>query len=256
MDSSQRYVLLGSCFAQNVGQKMQEAGWSALVNPLGTLYNPASLQLTVRAALEGGALPMFYDETMCEWRCWWANTSFRAPSREECDAQVQGALNLLREGLIGADVLTLTLGTNVAYTVLPEGASSPVAVSNCQRQPDRLFSEWRLTTGEVAASLLELIRLVRGVNPRCRTVLTVSPYRYRKYGLHGNALSKAVLLTGVEAVQQAEPDVLYFPAYEIMVDELRDYQYYAPDGLHPAPEAIDIIWNRFQQLSTGSTPMG
>jgi lysophospholipase L1-like esterase len=235
---------------------MSESGWTALVNPLGTLYNPASLLLTVRAALEEGPLPLFFDEAMGEWRCWWANTAFRAPSREGCEEQVRGALSLLREGLLGADVLTLTLGTNVAYTVLPEGASSPVAVSNCQRQPDRLFSEWRLTTGEVAASLLELIRLVRGVNPRCRTVLTVSPYRYRKYGLHGNALSKAVLLTGVEAVQQAEPDVLYFPAYEIMVDELRDYQYYAPDGLHPAPEAIDIIWNRFQQLSTGSTPMG
>ena len=255
MDSSLRYVLLGSCFAQNVGQKMSEAGWTALVNPLGTLYNPSSLLLTVRAALEEGPLPLFFDEAMREWRCWWANTAFRAPNREGCEEQVRGALSLLREGLLRADVLTLTLGTNVAYTVLPEGASSPVTVSNCQRQPDRLFSEWRLTTDETSAALLELIRLVREVNPRCRTVLTVSPYRYRKYGLHGNALSKAILLTAVEAVQQAEPDVLYFPAYEIMVDELRDYQYYAPDGLHPAPEAIDIIWNRFQQLSIGSTPM-
>lgn len=254
MDSSLRYVLLGSCFAQNVGQKMSEAGWSAVVNPLGTLYNPASLLLTVRAALEEGPLPLFFDGAMQEWRCWWANTAFRAASREGCEEQVRGALSLLREGLLGADVLTLTLGTNVAYTVRPEGGGVPVAVSNCQRQPDRLFSEWRLTTDEVAASLLALIRLVRGVNPRCRTVLTVSPYRYRKYGLHGNALSKAILLTGVEAVQQAEPDVLYFPAYEIMVDELRDYQYYAPDGLHPAPEAIDIIWNSFQQLSIGLSP--
>ena len=255
MDSSLRYVLLGSCFAQNVGQKMSEAGWTALVNPLGTLYNPASLLLTVRAALEEGPLPLFFDDAMREWRCWWANTAFRAPSREDCEQQVRGALSLLREGLLQADVLTLTLGTNVAYTVLSEGASSPVAVSNCQRQPDRLFSEWRLTMDESASMLLELLRLVRGVNPRCRTVLTVSPYRYRKYGLHGNALSKAVLLMAVEAVQQAEPDVLYFPAYEIMVDELRDYRYYAPDGLHPAPEAIDIIWNRFQQLSSGPEPV-
>lgn len=251
MDSSQRYVLLGSCFAQNVGQKMQEAGWSALVNPLGTLYNPASLQLTVCAALEGGALPMFYDDTMGEWRCWWANTSFRAPSREECEVQVREALNRLREGLVEADVLTLTLGTNVAYTVLSESASVPVTVSNCQRQPDRIFSEWRLSPEEVCVSLLDLIRSLRAVNSRCRIVLTVSPYRYRKYGLHGNALSKAVLLLGVETLQRSEPDVLYFPAYEIMVDELRDYKYYAPDGLHPAPEAIDIIWNRFQQLSSG-----
>jgi lysophospholipase L1-like esterase len=160
-------------------------------------------------------------------------------------------LNLLRQGLIEANVLTLTLGTNVAYTVIPEGASAPVTVSNCQRQPDRLFSEWHMSPEEVCASLQDLIRCLRAVNPRCCIVLTVSPYRYRKYGLHGNALSKAVLLLGVEVLQRTEPDVLYFPAYEIMVDELRDYKYYAPDGLHPAPEAIDIIWNRFQQLSSG-----
>ena len=127
----------------------------------------------------------------------------------------------------------------------------PLVVANCQRQPDRLFREERMDVAGVTASLLELLRCLHRHNPRCRVLLTISPYRYRKYGLHGNALSKAVLLLAVENVQREHPSVMYFPSFEIMIDELRDYKFYASDGLHPSEEAIDILWKRFQEFPIG-----
>ena len=115
------YVLLGSCFAQNVGQMMVSEGWDATVNPLGTLYNAESVRQTVRAALEGGRLPMFFDETMQEWRCWLANTRFRAERREDCEKMVREALDGLATALQKAEWLVITLGTNVIYSVaLPD----------------------------------------------------------------------------------------------------------------------------------------
>ncbi len=252
MDSSLRYVLLGSCFAQNIGQRMCHEDWDAVVNPLGTLYNPESLRSCLFQALEGGELPLFFDETMHEWRCWLANTHFRASSREECARIVGEAFDALRDKLLTADVLILTLGTNVVYTTpSPLRPGKSLVVANCQRQPDRLFCEERMDVSAVTASLLESLRCLHRHNPRCRVLLTVSPYRYRKYGLHGNALSKAVLLMAVDAVQREEPSVMYFPSFEIMIDELRDYKYYASDGFHPSEEAIDIIWKRFQEFPNG-----
>ncbi len=252
MDSTLRYVLLGSCFAQNIGQRMCRDGWDAVVNPLGTLYNPESLRSSLSQALEGGELPFFFDEDMQEWRCWLANTHFRASSREECALLVGEAFAALRDRLLTADILILTLGTNVVYTTpSPVCPGQPLVVANCQRQPDRLFREERMDVAGVTASLLELLRCLHRHNPRCRVLLTISPYRYRKYGLHGNALSKAVLLLAVENVQREHPSVMYFPSFEIMIDELRDYKFYASDGLHPSEEAIDILWKRFQEFPIG-----
>ena len=252
MESTWQYVLLGSCFAQNIGQRMCDEGWQAEVNPLGTLYNPESIRSCVHHALEGGTLPLFYDASMQEWRCWYANTRFRASSPQECERVVGRAFIHLGERLRKADVLILTLGTNVLYeTPHPAKTDERIVVSNCQRQPARMFRERALSLAEVAQSLSRTIRCLRRHNPACRVLFTLSPYRYRKYGLHGNAVSKATLLMAIEAVKENTSDVFYFPSYEIMMDELRDYKFYASDGLHPAQEAIDILWNRFLLFQLG-----
>lgn len=243
LDKSLKYVLLGSCFSQYMGERMEAEGYDAVCNPVGTLFNPESIRNTVCHALcgEGGGLPMFRDEVMHEWRCWWANTRFRAPSEEEARMQVQDSFSRLGEALRGAGRVFLTLGTNVCYRL----CSTDMVVSNCQRQADALFREDVLSVEQVVSVLEQTIDTLLEANPKVGITFTVSPYRYRKYGWHRSQLSKAVLLLAIDAVQKLySGNVDYFPSYEMMMDELRDYRFYAPDGLHPAPEAVEIIWNR------------
>lgn len=243
LDKTQRYVLLGSCFSQYMGERMQAEGYHAMCNPVGTLFNPESIRNTVLHALCGGqeGLPMFWDEAMQEWRCWWANTRFRAAQQDEARALVQQSFHALGDALCHADRLFLTLGTNVCYRLVEDG----MVVSNCQRQADRLFSEETLSLQEVCQVLDETLQCLFAKNPDIRVTFTLSPFRYRKYGWHRSQLSKATLLLAIDEMQKRHPQrVDYFPSYEIMMDELRDYRYYAEDGLHPSPEAVDIIWNR------------
>lgn len=184
---------------------------------------------------------MFWDEAMQEWRCWWANTRFRAAQEDEARALVQESFHALGHALCHADRLFLTLGTNVCYRLVEDG----MVVSNCQRQADRLFTEESLSLQEVCQVLDETLQCLFAKNPGIRVTFTLSPFRYRKYGWHRSQLSKATLLLAIDEMQKRHPQrVDYFPSYEIMMDELRDYRYYAEDGLHPSPEAVDIIWNR------------
>ena len=243
LDKTQRYVLLGSCFSQYMGERMQAEGYHAMCNPVGTLFNPESIRNTVRHALCGGqeGLPMFYDQAMQEWRCWWANTRFRAAQQDEARGLIQETFHALGHALCHADRLFLTLGTNVCYRLVEDG----MVVSNCQRQTDRLFREDSLSLQEVCQVLDETLQCLFAKNPGIRVTFTLSPFRYRKYGWHRSQLSKATLLLAIDEMQKRHPQwVDYFPSYEIMMDELRDYRYYAEDGLHPSPEAVDIIWNR------------
>ena len=242
-DKTHRYVLLGSCFSQYMGERMQAEGYHALCNPVGTLFNPESIRNTVLHALCGGqeGLPMFWDEAMQEWRCWWANTRFRAAQQDEARALVQESFHALGNALSHADRLFLTLGTNVCYRLVEGGT----VVSNCQRQADRLFREETLSLQKVCQVLDETLQCLFAKNPGIRVTFTLSPFRYRKYGWHRSQLCKATLLLAIDEMQKRHAQrVDYFPSYEIMMDELRDYRYYAEDGLHPSPEAVDIIWNR------------
>lgn len=243
LDKREKHVLLGSCFSQYMGERMEAEGYCAVCNPVGTLFNPESIRNTVLHALrgEGGDLPMFRDEAMQEWRCWWANTRFRAPSEVDARAVVQDAFCGLGHALRGADRLFLTLGTNVCYRL----RCSDMVVSNCQRQADALFREDALSVEQTTSVLAETMECLLEENPSLRVTFTVSPYRYRKYGWHRSQLSKATLLLAIDQVQRLFPGRAdYFPSYEMMMDELRDYRYYAADGLHPAPEAVELIWKR------------
>ena len=151
-------------------------------------------------------------------------------------------------GRLRADVAVLTLGTNHVYRLKETGE----IVDNCMKRPQRLFSEELLTVDECAQALRQSVELLRKANPEVSIVLTVSPIRYRKYGYHGSQLSKATLLLAVDqVVAQGEeapcPSALYyFPAYEIVNDELRDYRFYAPDMLHPSEQAVEYIWQKFR----------
>lgn len=254
---SHRWVMLGSCFAQYMGQKLEQEGGEVMVNPLGTLFNPFSIATTVHAALHADEVefPLFPADG--EWRCWWANTRVKAPSPEELRALLRTRYAALGDALRKADHLVVTLGTNVCYltpdptrTLHEEEEPPLLVVTNCQRQPDRLFTEQRATCQEVVHVMTDMVNQLLYINPQLQIILTVSPYRYSKYGYHGSQLSKATLLLAEEALVERFPHTCcYFPAYEILLDELRDYRYYAPDGHHPAEEAIAHIWKRFCQAT-------
>lgn len=140
-----------------------------------------------------------------------------------------------------ADVAVLTLGTNHVYILNETGE----IVDNCCKRPQRLFTERVLTVTECTGYLQQCIEKLRSFNPDVNVVLTVSPIRYRKYGFHGSQLSKASLLLATDEIVRSNAGVAYFPAYELMNDELRDYRFYKPDMLHPSEQAADYIFNRF-----------
>ena len=142
------------------------------------------------------------------------------------------------------DVAFLTFGTNHIYILKETGE----VVDNCQKRPQRLFDEQQLSVEECAGYMQQTIEVLRRMNPAVRVVLTVSPIRYAKYGYHGSQLSKATLLLAVDEICKRFPKKAgYFPAYEILLDELRDYSFYAEDMIHPAPNAVDHIWKRFTE---------
>ena len=258
MEKSQRFVLLGSCFAGYMGERFKAEGMDAVCNPLGAAYNPESIAIQVRTALESDKMKSLKDEKKESsllhsfnssifyfdglWRCWWANTRITGTDREQFRVNLADTFSLLGSAIRKADWLFLTLGTSVCYRLKENG----MIVANCHKVPSRSFEEIWLDVDTCMETLCSLTEQLTRECPGLRVVLTVSPYRYRKYGLHGSQLAKATLLLAIDRLCKRFPEkVVYFPAYEIMLDELRNYNFYADDMIHPAPEAVEHIWNRF-----------
>lgn len=251
-------LTLGSCFADRMGVRLQQSGFRCVVNPLGTQYNPLSVAEAVERLLDGrpftsSELTSFSGEG---WGTWMHHSSFSRPTSDEALAVVNARLaegtSLLREG----GVLTLTFGSAWVYCLQSDGR----VVGNCHRCPDALFTRTLLTVDEVVSRWQPLLRRLSAEVPTLRLLFTVSPIRHLRDGAHGNRLSKAVLLLATEALQQAyvreagPANAAYFPAYELLLDELRDYRFYADDMAHPSAMAGEYLWQRFgDQFFTPST---
>lgn len=233
-------VLLGSCFADNMGARMTDAGFDVCVNPFGTLYNPVSLGNAV-ARLESGTPFTVADcvemgagaGLVCSFH---HHTSFARKTPEEFLEAANASLAAAHAHWRRAGLVILTLGTAYCFRHLESG----LVVSNCLKRPAREFSRDRLSVNETES-------ILRGLTDRFpdkRFILTVSPIRHMGDGAHANQLSKGTLLLAADAVADGER-VVYFPAYEIVMDELRDYRFYAEDLVHPSQQAVSLIWNRF-----------
>ena len=225
-------LFVGSCFADSIGQRFKDEGFPVVVNPFGTMYNPASILHTLqRLATSSAAVP----------------AASPAPSLVRSDSIAVSSPAVPAASPAGPpSTVFLTLGTNHIYRLKETGE----IVDNCQKRPAALFQEEELTVDQCADYLQQAITLLRQSNPDVRIVLTVSPIRYRKYGYHGSQLSKATLLLAIDSVVHnsslftLHSSLNYFPAYEIVNDELRDYRFYASDMLHPSNQAVDYIWER------------
>lgn len=195
IEPQEKILFVGSCFADNIGKRFVDEMFLATVNPLGVMYNPASILHTIQSIED-------------------------APR-----------------------VAFLTLGTNHVYILKETGE----IVDNCRKRPARLFHEEELTVDECAEYLQKAVDILYSRNKDVQVVVTVSPIRYAKYGYHGSQLSKATLQLAADKLVKANVNCTYFPAYEIVNDELRDYRFYREDMLHPTDQTVEYIWQRLQE---------
>jgi Mor family transcriptional regulator len=236
-------LLSGSCFAANMGDRLTQAKFKVCVNPSGVVYNPAAIHDYLRRTLSGTPYTesdLFVSDG--QYHSFGHHSSFSSANRDEAlqkmNASREQAFACLKEGTW----LIVTFGTAYVYRL----KSGNRIVANCHKQPDALFDRSRMSVEEITDLWIPLLKAIRAINPCIKFLFTVSPIRHRKDGLHENQLSKATLLLAAEKLEQCTEQSYYFPAYEIMNDELRDYRFYAEDMVHPSPLAIDYIWERFQ----------
>lgn len=232
---SDKILLLGSCFADNIGTKFGEYYFPTTVNPFGTMYNPTSIASALHTAQSPyHATPIIHHNGL--WHSFSHHGSFSCASKEQLLYACEQSRAQLREALQHTTTVIITFGTAWVYEY--EGQ----VVSNCHKIPANLFVRRRLTVDEIVS----IWQPVLASMPDKHWIFTVSPIRHIKDGLHDNQLSKAVLLQSIEQLSQLSiAQCSYFPSYEIMLDELRDYRFYADDMLHPSPVAVEYIWQRF-----------
>ncbi|MEI8085950.1 MAG: GSCFA domain-containing protein [Paludibacter sp.] len=239
-----KVMTLGSCFAENIGKKMHDAYFQTDINPFGVLYNPISIKNSFELLLENKQFThndIFENKSL--WQSFSHSSLFSTINSETCLEDINSRLESAAEFLQHADFMLITFGTAWVF----EEKKSGRVVSNCHKLPASDFLRRRLTVEEIVSEYTSLISKLQTHFPNLKFIFSVSPIRHFKDGAHENNLSKCILLLAIEALQKQFPQVDYFPAYEIMMDELRDYRYYASDMLHPSEVAVDYIWKRFSE---------
>ncbi len=231
-------LMLGSCFTDYVGTRFRETLRPVCINPCGTLFNPAGIARIVSMALDGEIpRPRLFGQ---RWLTPLLPTRFSSADEASANQLIAEAMESLSKGLRNMRALILTFGTARVYEM--DGK----IVNNCHKLPERLFTRRLLTVDEITEEWGALLNRLRDLCPGLKTILTVSPVRHVRDTLHGNTLSKATLHLAIEQLVNASPDdTVYFPAYEILTDDLRDYRFYADDLVHPSGMAVDYIWELF-----------
>ncbi len=235
-----KILIIGSCFADNIGKKMKDMGFNVCHNPFGTLYNPVSIYNSLKRL----ACPSpFRPEDVIQmgsgsdkYCSFTHHTSFARLSPEEFLSNANAQLEQAAAFFQKANKIIITLGTSWCYKHEESGKT----VSNCLKRNASEFSRYRLEVDEI-------VELFEGFFMACdkQAILTVSPIRHLKDGARGNAVSKATLLAAADKLCQGLEGCDYFPSYEIMMDELRDYRFYSEDMTHPSEQAVNYIWERF-----------
>ena len=224
-----KILLLGSCFADNIGAKFAEHYFQTTINPLGTLYNPASIALSITDSQH--SIPdsrLIYHNGL--WHSMMHHGTFSGKDKVAVQARCMEGYERLQRALKEATTVIVTFGTAWVYEM--DGQ----VVANCHKLPANCFTRKCLAVDEI----VEMWQPIVASMPDKHWIFTVSPIRHVKDGLHANQVSKAILLQAVDELGQS-----YFPSYEIMMDELRDYRFYAEDMVHPSQVAVEYIWQRF-----------
>jgi hypothetical protein len=238
-----RILLSGSCFTEHIGSRLNDLRFRTLVNPFGIVYNPFSIADALARLSDGNAIytrdSIFENQGV--WRSWDHHSQFAKPDPVET---LNGMNDAFRESslfLKDTTYLLITLGTADVFYLYETGK----IVANNHKMPDRLFGTRRLSVDFVADVLTGCLGSLLEKNPGMRFILTVSPVRHLRKGMIENQRSKAVLCLACEAVCRQIPEAHYFPAYEILLDDLRDYRFYTSDMIHPSDVAVNYIWDYF-----------
>lgn len=248
LDPSRPTLWLGSCFTDNIGSRLKECMSPATVNPCGVQYNPESMAQLIGCALSDSGLPsdsIFYHDGL--WRCWLMPSAFASPDRGEAEEKAAQALCTLADRLKNAQALFVTFGTAQVYEHYPSSTSSfNAVVSNCHKVPSSEFRHTLLPVGTIVDRWNTLVNRIRGLNPDLKIVYTVSPVRHLNPSPRLNTLSKSTLhLAADSLVDNDREGSFYFAAWELLMDDLRDYRFYGADLTHPSEQAVDYIWENF-----------
>ena len=230
---------LGSCFSNNIIQKVLKYKFDVIDHKLGSLYNPHSIFNCIKKAVQ----KIYFEPVLIDgiYMSFDLHSDTRATSKKEFNFLSESKINILHNGLRESEWLMITLGTAWSYNYL----NSNTMVANCHKLPQKLFKKELLSVEFILQEFKELHALLSQFNPKLKILFTISPIRHIQEGLPENTLSKSILHLAVNDIVKKYSQCYYFPAYEIMMDELRDYRFYKTDLIHPNELAIDYIWNRF-----------
>lgn len=243
IDHSTRMMLFGSCFSENIGRKLLQSKFQVDLNPFGILYNPFSVSAAIRRLLSGDS---FSEDDLLRnngiYHSFMHHGRFSDPDKNSCLRNISERFERAAANIKEADLFLITFGSAYAYKWKESGEIA----GNCHKLPARLFHRFRLSVDEITEEWGKLITTLRDIRPDIKLLFTVSPIRHWKEGVHENQVSKSILHLVIDNLLQLFPEnVRYFPAYEVVIDELRDYRFYDEDMMHPSAFAIDYIWQLF-----------
>jgi len=237
-------MLIGSCFANEIGRHFENGKLKSLVNPFGVLYNPLSTGRAIDLIMEGKVFSkddlFFYDR---KYLSFYHDTGFSSEDAGYSLKKINSSLSEARRLLSGAGFLFITFGTARIFKL----NENNMPVANCHKIPAARFSRHLLETGDIAEYWDNIIQKLQQFNKDLNIVFTVSPVRHLKDGAHGNQVSKSILITAIDKLISRNSELSYFPSYEIMLDELRDYRFYKKDMIHPSDVAVEYIWDRLRE---------
>ncbi|MDD3860649.1 MAG: GSCFA domain-containing protein [Bacteroidales bacterium] len=242
---SDNCIFTGSCFAGNIGQKIKEIKIRTLVNPTGIHYNPLSLADSLHSALSEREIEesdLFFANG--RWNHFNFHSEFSAKTKKDALKLMNKSKKLLKDELTNSEYLFVTFGTAIIY----ENSKTGSIVANCHKLPASTFKQRFVMPDETVSVWNKLISDINRFNPKLKIVFTVSPIRHFKNGATENQFSKSSLFIAIKSLLSENSNAFYFPAYEIVMDELRDYRFYANDMLHPAELGINYIWEKFSEV--------
>ena len=232
--------LIGSCFTENIGSKLKQLKFSVLENPNGILFNPVSIVNAIDSYIlnkQYKEADLFYQNE--SWNSWQHHSRFSNPDKEQCLSIINQSQAAAHNFLKTADWLLITLGSAFVYEL-----DNGNVVANCHKVPTDKFNKKLLAVEEVTGLLNEILQKLASFNPSLKIIFTISPVRHLRDGFVENNRSKATLIHAVHWLTNDE-SVFYFPAYELVIDDLRDYRFYAEDMVHPNYAATNYVWEKF-----------